>query len=80
MMKIIVVKDDGSISVTENVLDYNLIDVDLIQKIAADDFETELSQDEIEEVEDSLSSWDELPDLYQLQGIIQDVIDDREQL
>lgn len=78
MMKIIVVKDDGSISVTENVLDYNLIDVDLIQKIAADDFETELSQDEIEEVEDSLSSWDELPDLYQLQGIIQDVIDDRE--
>ena len=78
MMKIIVVKDDGSISVTENVLDYNLIDVDLIQKIAADDFETELSQDEIEEVENSLSSWDELPDLYQLQGIIQDVIDDRE--
>ena len=78
MMKVIVVKDDGSISVTENVLDYNLIDVDLIQKIAADDFETELSQDEIEEVEDSLSSWDELPDLYQLQGIIQDVIDDRE--
>ena len=78
MMKIIVVKDDGSISVTGNVLDYNLIDVDLIQKIAADDFETELSQDEIEEVEDSLSSWDELPDLYQLQGIIQDVIDDRE--
>ena len=78
MMKIIVVKDDGSISVTENVLDYNLIDVDLIQKIAADNFETELSQDEIEEVEDSLSSWDELPDLYQLQGIIQDVIDDRE--
>ena len=78
MMKVIVVKDDGSISVTENVLDYNLIDVDLIQKIAADDFETELSQDEIEEVENSLSSWDELPDLYQLQGIIQDVIDDRE--
>lgn len=78
MMKIIVVKDDGSISVTENVLDYNLIDVDLIQKIAADDFETELSQDEIEEVEDSLSSWDELPDLYQLQGLIQDIIDDRE--
>ena len=78
MYKVIVIDEDGKESFTENVLDYNLIDVDLVQMIAKDDFKTELTKDEIEDLEIDLSSWEELPDVYQLQGLIEDIINDRE--
>lgn len=78
MYKVIVIGEDGEERVTENVLDYNLIDVSLVQKIAKDDFETGLTKDEIEDLESDLSDWEELPDVYQLQGLIEDIINDRE--
>lgn len=77
MYKVIVIDEDGKESITENVLDYNLIDVDLVQMIAKDDFETKLTKDEIEDLEIDLSGWEELPDVYQLQGLIEDIINDR---
>ena len=78
MYKVIVIGDDGYRSETENVLDYNLIDVGLVQYIAKNDFETELTKDEIKEVEDRLKGWEELPDTYHLKDIVCDVIEDRE--
>jgi hypothetical protein len=78
MMKLIVVKEDGSIVVSENILDYNFIDVDLVQKIAREDFETELTNEELDDLKEDLESWEELPDTYQLQGLVEDIIKDRE--
>lgn len=79
MYKVIVIDEDGKESVTENVLDYNLIDKDLVQYIATDELESnELSDDEIKELEKCLGNWEKLPDVFQLESLIQDIIDDRE--
>ena len=77
MYKVIVIDEDGKESVTENVIDYNFIDVDLVQDIA-DDKDTELSEEEIEEVSRRCSSCEQLPNMEDLRCIIQDIIDDRE--
>ena len=79
MYKVIVIDEDGKESVTDDVLDYNLIDKDMVQDIATNNLESdELTDEEIKCLEDSLGYWEELPDTYQLEGLIQDIIDDRE--
>lgn len=77
MYKVIVIDEDGNESITENVIDYNFIDVDLVQDIA-DDKGTELSEEEIEEVSRRCSGCEQLPNMEDLRCIIQDIIDDRE--
>lgn len=77
MYKVIVIDEDGKESVTENVLDYNLIDVDLVQDIA-DDEDAELTDDEIKEVEDRCSVCEQLPEMEDLREIIRDIISERE--
>lgn len=77
MYKITVENENGEVSVIENVLDYNVIDLSLVQKVA-DDFEIKLTDEEIKEFEEDLQSWEELPDTYQLQGLIEDIINGRD--
>ena len=77
MYKVIVIDEDGNESVIENVLDYNLIDVGLVQDIA-DDEDTELTDDEIKEVEDRCCVCEQLPEMEDLREIIRDIISERE--
>lgn len=77
MYKVIVIDEDGKEVVTENVIDYNFIDVDLCQSIASDKG-TELTSDEINEVSKRCSGREQLPDMEDLRWIIQDIIDERE--
>ena len=78
MYKVIVIDEDGKESVTENVLDYNFIDVGFCQDIAESEFETELSDDELKEVQKYCQDCERLPDSYDLQQIIEEIINDRE--
>ena len=78
MYKVIVIDEDGKESVTENVLDYNFIDVDFCQDIAESEFETELSDAELKEVQKYCEDCERLPDSYDLQQIIEEIINDRE--
>ena len=78
MYKVIVIDEDGRESVTENVIDYNFIDVDLVQQIAEQDFETSLSEDELKEVQSYCQDSEELPDTYGISDIISEIIKDRE--
>ena len=55
MYKVIVIDEDGKESVTDDVLDYNLIDKDMVQDIATNNLESnELTDEEIKCLEDSL--------------------------
>ena len=78
MYKVIVIDEDGNESVTENILDYNFIDVDFCQDIAESEFDTELSDDELKEVQKYCEVCERLPDSYDLQQIIEEIINDRE--
>lgn len=78
MYKITVENENGETRVIENVLDYNVIDLELVQNIAKDDFETELTKEELKELEGDLGFCEELPDIYRLQGLIEDIINNRE--
>ncbi len=77
MYKVIIIDEDGNESVTENVIDYNLIDVSLLQELA-DDKETELTQEEIDYISERCCGCEQIPTIEELQEFIQDVIDDRE--
>ena len=77
MYKITVENENGETRVIENVLDYNVIDLDLCQSIAADK-KTELSDEEINEICNRCSKCEQLPDMEDLRWIIQNVINDRE--
>ena len=77
MYKVIVIDEDGKESITENVLDYNFIDVDFCQDIAESEFDTELSDDELKEVQKYCQDCEELPDSYGMQQIIEEIINDR---
>lgn len=77
MYKVIVIDEDGNESVTENVIDYNFIDVDLCQDIADTYFDDELSDDELKEVQKYCQDCEKLPDTYDLQQIIDEIISDR---
>ena len=77
MYKVIVIDEDGKESVTENVLDYNFIDVSLCQDIAGDE-ETELTDEEVEEIERRCSGCEQLPNMEDLRWIIRDIINERE--
>lgn len=77
MYKIIVIDEDGNERVTENVLDYNYIDVDLCQNIAID-HATELTDEELKEVERRCENSEQLPDMDSLRWIIKEIIDERE--
>lgn len=78
MYKVIVIDEDGKESVTENVLDYNFIDVDLVQQIAKQDFETSLSEEELKDVQSYCQDSEELPDTYCISEIVSEIIKDRE--
>lgn len=78
MYKVIVIDEDGKESVTENVLDYNFIDVDLVQQIAEQDFETSLSEEELKEMQSYCQDSEKLPDTYDISEIISEIIKDRE--
>lgn len=78
MYKVIVIDEDGKESVTENVLDYNFIDVDFVQQIAKQDFKTSLSEDELKAVQSYCQDCEQLPDQYDMKMIIEEVIKDRE--
>lgn len=78
MYKVIVIDEDGHESVTKNVIDYNFIDVDFCQDIAESDFDTELSDDELKEVQKYCQDCERLPDSYDIQQIIEEIINDRE--
>lgn len=78
MYKVIVIDEDGKESVTENVLDYNFIAVDFCQDIAESEFDTELSDDELKEVQKYCQDCERLPDSYDMQQIIEEIINDRE--
>ena len=77
MYKVIVIDEDGKESVTENVIDYNFIDVDFCQDIAESDFDTELSDDELKEVQKYCQDCERLPDSYDMNMIIEQIIKDR---
>lgn len=76
MYKIIVVYEDGREVTTENVLDYNFIDVDTVQDIAKDNG-TELTEEEICEIRRRLTHYDELPDWDGLRWLVKDVLEER---
>lgn len=79
MYKVIVIDENQKATIIDDVLDYNLIDKDMVQDIATNNLESdELTDEEIKCLEDRLGYWEELPDTYQLEGLIQDIIDDRE--
>lgn len=78
MYKVIVIDEDGHENVTENVIDYNFIDVNFCQDIAESECETELSDDELKEVQKYLQDCERFPDSYDLQQIIEEIIKDRE--
>ncbi len=78
MYKIIVIDENQKATIIDDVLDYNLIDKDDVQDIATNNLESEeLTDEEIKYLEDRLGYWEELPDTNQLEGLIQDIIDDR---
>lgn len=77
MYKITVQDKNGSFWTIENVLDYNVIDLGLVNTLT-DEFETKLTNEEIKELEERLGYWEKLPETNQLQGIIEDIINDRE--
>ena len=78
MYKIIVIDENGRESVYENILDYNFIDVDLVQQIAEQDFETSLSEEELKEVQSYCQDSEELPDTYDISEIISEIIKNKE--
>ena len=78
MYKVIVIDEDGHESTFENVLDYNFIDVDFVQSIAGSDFETQLSDEELNKVRSYCQDSEQLPDQYDMKMIIEEVIKDRE--
>ena len=75
MYRVIVIDEDGKESIT----DYNFIDVDLVQQIAKQDFETSLSEEELKEVQSYCQDSEELPDTYDISEIISEIIKDRGQ-
>lgn len=85
MYKITVEDENGGVIVYENVLDYSYIDKDFVQQLAGEILtesplnkgDTTLTEEEIKEVQTSCRYWEQLPDPNELQGIIQDVINDR---
>lgn len=77
MYKVIIIDEDGHESVTENVLDYNLIDVAFVQDIAASEFEVELSEEELKEVQSYCQSCERLPDSEDIQEIVEKILKDR---
>ena len=77
MYKVIVIDEGGKESVTENVIDYNFIDVDFCQDIAESDFHTELSDEELKEVQMYCQSCERLPDSSDMKEIIKQIIKDR---
>lgn len=78
MYKVIVIDENGRESVYENILDYNFIDVDLVQQIAEQDFETSLSEEELKEVQSYCQDSEELPDTYDISEIISEIIKNKE--
>ena len=77
MLKLTIEHEDGRISVVENVLDYNYVDVDLCQDIAIAE-ETKLSDEEIKEVQRQCERSEQLPDIEHLREIIFEIINERE--
>ena len=76
MYRLTVESDDGIVHIWDDVLDYNFIDVDLCQDIANDN-ETELSEDEIKEVEERCENYEQMPNMEDLRWLIRDIINER---
>lgn len=58
-MKLIVVRDDGSTSEYEDVLDFGVIDKDYVQFIA-DDYDVELTDKQFNDIANMLQGYEEL--------------------
>lgn len=58
-MKLIVVRDDGSTSEYEDVLDFGVIDKDYVQFIA-DDYDVELTDEQFNDIANMLQGYEEL--------------------
>ena len=73
-MTLTVTDDWGNDFVVENVLDYNYIDVDLVQDLAENHWER-LTAEQLKEVARRCKNKERLPDIDDLEWLIQDVME-----